>query len=61
MGGISVGPAAISQSVEQLQQVMSSGTMDAMELAKDLISLGAQQTVDLQQLEYMGNLIDTYA
>ena len=52
---------SIAQSTEMLSDVLQMASAESTEVAGDLIAMGAEQRLDINQLETMGNAIDTYA
>ena len=51
---------AISRSAEMLGELMQTAAKESTELASDLIAVGAEQMVDINQLETIGNVVDIY-
>lgn len=51
----------ISRSVQDLSQVLMMATQQSTNLAEKLVKLGAENTINENQLATMGNLVDTYA
>ncbi|WP_455382872.1 hypothetical protein [Salinispira pacifica] len=53
--------ANISRSVQDLTNVLLAATQQSTGLAEKLVKINAQNTINENQLETMGNLVDTYA
>ena len=53
--------ANISRSVQDLSQVLMMATQQSTNLAEKLVKMGAENTINENQLSTMGNLVDTYA
>lgn len=51
---------SISQSAQMLGDLLQVAAAQATEVASDLIAIGAEQTIDINQLETMGNVVDMY-
>lgn len=52
---------SIAQSSEMLSDVLQMAAAESTEVAGDLIAMNAEQRIDINQLESMGNAVDTYA
>ncbi len=50
----------ISQDADILMQLLKSSFTQSTEMAEKLIKLNVQNLIDINQMENMGNIIDTY-
>ncbi len=51
----------IQSSNNDLMQILMTATQQQTDMAQKLIAVGAENTINENQLETMGNLVDTYA
>ena len=51
----------IAQSTDALMNLLKASVSQSTEMAEKLIKINVQNTVNINQLEGMGNIIDTYA
>ncbi len=51
----------IGRSVQDLTQVLLMATQQSTSLTEKLVRMGAENTINENQLSTMGNLVDTYA
>ncbi len=56
-----ISAANINRSVQDLSQVLMMATQQSTNLAEKLVKMGAENTINENQLSTMGNLVDTYA
>lgn len=56
-----MGIDAISSSIQSLTDVLQKASASHNDLADKLMKVAAQNTIDINQLETIGNVIDTYA
>ena len=50
----------ISQDADILMQLLKSSFSQSTEMAEKLIKMNVQSLIDINQMENMGNIIDTY-
>ncbi len=50
----------ISQDADILMQLLKSSFSQSTEMAEKLIKMNVQNLIDINQMENMGNIIDTY-
>ncbi len=50
----------ISQDADILMQLLKSSFTQSTEMAEKLIKMNVQNLIDINQMENMGNIIDTY-
>ena len=56
-----MGIDAISSSIQSLTDILQQATASHDDLADKLVKIAAQNTIDISQLDTIGNVVDTYA
>ncbi len=52
--------SSISQDTDILMELLKSSFTQSTEMAEKLIKMNVQNLIDINQMENMGNIIDTY-